>query len=280
MSGDGRGTGMASVRHVTARSALSPSGLEGLDYSLNPYRGCQNGCRYCYSPSVLREERPWGTFVDVRHNIPRVLAKEVRRKRKGIVGISTVTDPYQDRERQDLVTRHCLEVLLRAGWPVSVQTKRALVTRDIDVLRRFPKVDVGMTMTSADEKVKRAYEPGASSPDESFKALEELAAAGIETWVYIAPIVPFVTEETAADIVRRAAKAGVSTVMVDGLRARGRSWESLEPFYESWRPELLDDYRRLKAHGRGYFEGVARDIEAACRDAGIRCRSFVGSDQL
>jgi DNA repair photolyase len=268
------------VREVVARSALQPTALSGMDYTLNPYRGCENGCLYCYAPSILREERPWGTFVDVRRNMPQVLAREIKRRQKGIVGISTVTDPYQPVEKELEVTRHCLEVLLRKNWPVSVQTKSTLVGRDINILKFFTKADVGMTITSVDDDIRRMYEPGTPPAEEQFQVLDGLREAGIYTWVYVAPMVPFVTEDSIDRIVLEARRAGVRKVMFDGLRARGRSWEAMEGFIRSWRPELTDDFKKLKSHGQEHFMGVAKRFEQACDRVDMRGEVVVGRDDL
>ena len=89
------------IREVKCKSALSSSSLPGLDYSLNPYRGCQHNCAYCYVPNVLRIQRKeWGSFVEVKTNIPVVLSKELKKKKPGVVGLSTVTDPYQPIEKK------------------------------------------------------------------------------------------------------------------------------------------------------------------------------------
>ena len=268
------------VKEVVARSALQPSGLEGLDYTLNPYKGCQHDCLYCYSPFILREEREWGTFVDVRRNIPQVLAKEIKKREKGIVGISTVTDPYQPIEKDLEVTRNCLEVLLRKNWPISIHTKSSLVGRDIHLIKLFTKRDLGMTITSVDDEVRRLYEPGTPSADEQFQVLEGFAEAGVYTWVFVGPIVPFVTEDSVNAIVTRAKKAGVGKLMVDGLRARGRSWERMEGFVKKWRPELLDDFKKVKDHGNDHFMKVANRFEKACEALGLRCEVFVGRSDL
>ena len=96
------------INEVKCKSALSLSALPGLNYSLNPYRGCQHNCAYCYVPNVLRIKRTeWGNFVDVKINIPLVLSKELKIKKSGVVGISTVTDPYQPVEKKYMLTRYC-----------------------------------------------------------------------------------------------------------------------------------------------------------------------------
>ncbi|PKK81372.1 MAG: hypothetical protein CVT47_02760, partial [Thermoplasmata archaeon HGW-Thermoplasmata-2] len=123
------------LNEVVCRTALSDSGLEGLDYSLNPYKGCAHGCIYCYAPDITHVERAWGTFVDAKMNVAEVLEQETRTKRRGVVGLGTVTDPYQSLEEKYKLTRKCLEILAKRKWPVCIQTKSALVLRDVDLLK-------------------------------------------------------------------------------------------------------------------------------------------------
>ena len=125
------------VNEITVKSALSKSSLPGLVYALNPYRGCQHACTYCYAPSVLREKRRWGEFVDVKMNLPDALAKDLERLPIGIVGIGTVTDAYQPIEKKYALTRKCLEALLEKDWPISIQTKSDLVLRDLDLIEQL-----------------------------------------------------------------------------------------------------------------------------------------------
>jgi DNA repair photolyase len=272
----------AQVQDVEAKTALQNSGLLGLDYALNPYKGCEHACTYCYSPFILRESRPWGTFVDVRSNLPTILAKELHDKQKGVVGIGTVTDPYQPVEVDTKLTRLCLEVLLRKDWPIVIQTKSALVTRDLDLLSKFTKAEVGMTVTAMDDKARRSYEPLTSPVKAQFKALKKLGDAGIKTWVYVGPIIPFVTEKGLQKLVDAAIDAGVKTIMVDGLRARGDSWDRTEKALAELRPGILEDITtiRRELNGRVYFRKVAANLEVLCRAAGIECRVFVDSDRV
>jgi DNA repair photolyase len=129
------------IKEIQASTAISASGLPGLDFALNPYRGCQHACAYCYSPDVLREARwrEWGDFVDVKKNLPILLSKQ-KNKLSGVVGLGTVTDPYQQAEEKYKITRYCLEQLARSDCTVSIQTKSDLVLRDLDILKKMKKV--------------------------------------------------------------------------------------------------------------------------------------------
>jgi DNA repair photolyase len=179
------------VREITAKGILSKSAIQ--DYALNAYVGCAHDCRYCYARFMQRfsgHAEPWGTFVDAKVNAPELLAREILRKKKGRVWVSGVCDAYQPLERERRLTRRCLEILVEHGWPVTIQTKSPLVLRDLDVLQRAADVEVGFTITTADERVRRAFEPGAPPVAARIEALAALHAAGIATFVMVAPLLP------------------------------------------------------------------------------------------
>ncbi len=252
------------VREVAALSAIVPSKLPGLDYALNPYRGCQTACRYCYAPAVLRDTRPWGAYVEVKRNIPFVLAKEVKRADPGVVGVGTVTDGYQAIEGRYRVTRYCLEVLLRSDWPVSIQTKSSLVLRDVDLLTKFRRKDVGVTITTMDETTRRAIEPYASPAAKRLETLRTLNEAAIETWAFIGPILPLATEHRLEALLSGIADAGTKKVFVDRLRLKEGTWAMLEPSLRGLAEDLPQVYE--KALEGPFF----RDMERAIIDLAAR----------
>ena len=179
------------VKEVYAKSILSKSKVS--DYTINPYVGCEHGCTYCYARFMKRwtgHKEEWGRFVDVKINAIGLLQREIRKKRVGKVWISGVCDPYQPLEKKHELTRNILEVLLKNDWPVTIQTKSPLVLRDTELLRKFGDVEVGLTITTADENVRRIFEPNASPVRERVEAVEELHSVGVKTFVMIAPVLP------------------------------------------------------------------------------------------
>lgn len=257
------------VRQVHVKTALSPSRLKGYDYSLNPYRGCQHACVYCYSPAVLREDRQWGSFVDVKLNLPRVLSREVVRRRKGVVGISTVTDAYQPVEGRYRVTRACLRQLLKKDFPIVIQTKSALVLRDLDLIEKFSDREVGFTITTLDDALASRYEPGASKVEDRLMALEKIGARGVNTWVFLGPVMPYLTDrgDDLEVLISRLAEAGVREVIADRLNYRKGVRERVMRFLREEHSELLGKYRSLPDD---YFEGVMERISRSCRREGLR----------
>ena len=224
---------------MEAKSALNKTGIPGFDYCLNPYIGCRHGCKYCYASFMKRftgHMEEWGEFLDVRGNLPQILEREIRRKKKGIVMVSSVTDPYQRAEETYGVTRRCLMALAKASWPVSILTKSPLVLRDIDVLNYFKDIEVGITITTDSESMRRIIEPGAPPLAERRRAVRELRAAGIPTYAFVGPILPIEDPQSfAAELGHIADKVLLDRMnyigKVRSLYRRKNLTENLEPEY-------------------------------------------------
>jgi len=200
------------IREIKSKSVLSRSQI--YDYALNPYVGCQHSCVYCYAKFMKRftgHRESWGEFVDIKINAPELLAAEVKKKRVGRVWISGVCDPYQPVEEKYMITRRCLEILVEKGWPFTVQTKSPLVLRDIEILKIAKDAEVGFTITTLDEKIRRIFEPGAPPLSKRIEALATLRSEGIKTFAMIAPILP------GADGLVIALKGKVEHVILDRL---------------------------------------------------------------
>lgn len=200
------------VKEVCAKSILSPSKI--YPWVVNPYTGCQHGCSYCYARFMKRvtgHREPWGEFVDVKINAPEVLRVEIKKKRRGRVWVSGVCDPYQPLEAQYRLTRQCLEILVHNSWPVIIQTRSPLVLRDLDILREAPDVEVGLSVTTADDAIRKLFEPGAPPIPDRIRALGELHDAGIRTYAMIAPVLP--GAEGLADLL----KGKIDYVLIDRM---------------------------------------------------------------
>ncbi|MFQ6107551.1 MAG: radical SAM protein [Thermoplasmata archaeon] len=259
------------IGEIDCRTALSHSRLPGLRYALNPYRGCSHGCRYCYASAVLHETRPWGEFVDVKRNLPAVLAKELKRKAGGVVGVGTVTDAYQPVEETYRITRMSLRLLLRSSFPISIQTKSPLVLRDVDILCEFEDVNVGFTLTTLDDKWRLVFEPGAPPPQDRLAAMTELSSRGIRTWAFIGPLLPLVTEEDLQGLVQSIVDAGAHEVLVDRLNLKRDTWEKLEPALRGL--GMRDSWHSIVRKDPGYFKRIETQVFNICKAKGINCLS-------
>ena len=215
------GGGGPVVREIACRSALSRSRIPGATYCVNPFVGCSHACRYCYASFMKRftgHEERWGAFVDVRVNAPEVLAAQLERARPAPVLLSTVTDPYQPLEERYRVTRRCLEHLLRRRFPVDVLTKSPLVLRDLDLLEGAEGVAVGLSVTTDDDGVRKAFEPGAPPVEARLGALRELRSRGVETYAFVGPLLPMDPERLAG-----ALGPWVDRVYVDRMNYAGKT---------------------------------------------------------
>lgn len=230
------------IREIRAKGILSVSQV--YDYALNPYVGCAHECVYCYAKFMKRftgHKERWGDFVDVKTNAPELLAREVKKKRVGRVWVSGVCDPYQPLEKKYGLTGKCLEILAANGWPFTVQTKSDLVVRDIEILKRAKECEAGFTITTADDSIRKIFEPGASPITRRIAALGVLHAAGIRTFAMIAPVLP------GAEGLVRGLKGKVDYVIIDRLnynyanqayRQHGLEWAAADGFFSGKIAEL------------------------------------------
>jgi len=179
------------IKEIQSKTILSASKV--YPYVINPYTGCQHNCLYCYAHFMKRftgHKEPWGQFVDVKVNAADLLRREIPKKKPHRVWISGVCDPYQPLEGKYRLTRQCLEILAQNNWPVTVQTRSPLVLRDIDILKKGRDFEVGLSITTTDDNIRKLFEPAAPPIKERVRALDELHRAGIRTYAMIAPMLP------------------------------------------------------------------------------------------
>ena len=261
---------MVIVREILCKSILSPCRISDIPYSVNPYVGCQHGCAYCYARFMLKyhpHPEPWGTFVDAKTNAPKILAEQLGRVKPKLVLLSSVTDPYQPIEAKLQLTRRCLEQLLDFNFPVSILTKSSLVTRDIDLFKQFPSREVGLTITTLDEEVRKNFEPMASPIEERLKALATLKESSVPTYAFLGPILPILSEASLENLVERLREVGVGRVLVDRLNIKAGNWATIRNVLEQCYGSLLPEFQRaLFVDGEYYLrvkERLSRMLESA-----------------
>lgn len=191
------------IQEIRIKSILSKSGIPGADYCINPYIGCYHGCNYCYATFMRKytgHMEKWGSFVDVKINAPEVLRRQLRNGTRGNVIISSVTDAYQPIENRYKLTRQCLEVLLEFQIPADILTKSPLVLRDLDLLKRFKDIEVGITITTDNDEIRRIFEPKAPPIETRIDTLKTLYKNGIRTYAFIGPLLPMNPEVLSEEI--------------------------------------------------------------------------------
>jgi DNA repair photolyase len=205
----------------TARKVITRNASPDIsfDRSINPYRGCEHGCIYCFARPThaylgLSPGLDFESKLFMKPDAPELLERELsaRNYTPRTIAIGTNTDPYQPIERRYQVMRRILEVLERAGHPVGIVTKSNLVVRDLDILSRMAKrnlVRVGISVTTMDTQLARAMEPRAPTPSRRLDALRQLAEAGVPTTVMVAPVIPAINDAEIERILDAAAACGV-----------------------------------------------------------------------
>jgi len=242
------------VKELHAKTILSKSKV--LDYTINPYVGCEHGCTYCYARFIKRftgHTEEWGQFVDVKINAPSLLQHEIRKKKTGRVWISGLGDPYQPLEREYELTRRCLEILARHGWPVTIQTKSSLVLRDIELLKKFKRLEVTFSIATADENIRRLFEPNSPSLRERIEALEKMHSEGVKTSAMIAPMLP------GAEGLALQLRGIVDHVLIDRM-----NYHYADRVYRRYNLEYA-----MTEH---FFAEKKRELAGAFEKEGIRCQ--------
>jgi DNA repair photolyase len=273
----------------------------GFDRSINPYRGCEHGCVYCFARPThanmgLSAGLDFESKLFVKPDAPELLERELSAPKYSprVIAIGTNTDPYQPIERKYEVMRGILEVLDRAGHPVGIVTKSALVLRDIDILARMARrnlVKVALSVTSLDGKLARVMEPRAATPTRRLDAVRRLSEAGIPTSVMVAPVIPAINDMEIERILDAAAAAGAKEAgyvllrLPLEVRDLFREWVT-ENFPDRARHvfKLIRDMRGGKDYDAKWGERmtgsgpiawmIGRRFEAACERLGLNRRKL------
>ncbi len=258
------------VREKLCKTALSKTAVSSYDFTINPYTGCEHSCSYCYANFMRRFsghlQDAWGTFVDVKVNLLDVLSRELPKRTGGVIWLSSVCDPYQPLERKYRLTRGAIELILGyRKFSLSILTKNALVLRDLDLLKRMNhRVDVGFTITTFNGNAQLFFEPHSSPVQERIAALGRLSGEGIDTWVFVAPMLPLVTEQGLEQGLRQLSEVHVKRLLTDRYNARGMIIKQTLQAYEKWRPGLnLEEVWRLLWNGDDYYRQLDRKIARA-----------------
>ena len=281
-----------------ARSVISTNDSPDIPHgaSVNPYRGCEHGCIYCFArPSHaylgLSPGLDFETKIFAKKNAAAILKKELAhpRYKPQTIALGINTDSYQPSERRLKVTREMLEVLCQCNHPVSLVTKSALIERDLDLLTPMAENDLvkaAVSITSLDNELTRKMEPRAAAPYRRLKVIENLARAGIPTAVLIAPIIPAITDLEIEDILKQARDAGakhagyvvlrlpheLKEVFTDWLHEQMplRAKKTLSLLRQLHGGKLYDSSFHTRQRGQGiYAEMIASRFHVACKRLGL-----------
>lgn len=271
----------ATYTEIECKAALNRVTGMPFSWSLNPYRGCVHACHYCYARAThayygLDAGHDFESKIFVKTNLVEVLRKELARSSwaREQVAIGTATDAYQPAEGRYLLTRRALLALHAVHNPVGIVTKSTLILRDLDILSDLAKVArvrVYLTITTVDRELWRSIEPGTPPPVQRLKALARLKAAGIETGVLMAPVLPGITDSwESIDAVATAARAHGATIFhASPLRLAPLVREHYFGWVEQHTPELLARYERayLGVNAPEAYQTAIEERVATIREA-------------
>lgn len=279
---------LVEFRTLKVRSILNKSVSKRQHYfshSINPYRGCEFACRYCYARYThefmeLRDPELFERRIFIKQNAAWLLRQELRRVRPGEeIAIGTATDPYQPIERRALVTRSILEVLAgQSGLRIGIITKSTLIERDIPLLQRLAarnQLTLHLTITTPSTELARILEPRAPRPDLRFQTVQRLRQAGLRTGILCCPLLPGITDTPSAldAMVSRAREANASFFAAQPLFLKPCSRETFLRFIREYFPELEASYHKrydVEAFvSKAYRKRMADLVYAATRKHGL-----------
>lgn len=249
------------VRLCSRQPLLQPCSLEGHDYQLDPYIGCEHLCCYCYA--LKKAETDWKSEILTYRDLTFALERELLALEPQRIYMGWSSDPYQRAEETCLQTRRALELFAQRGFSVCVLTKSGLMSHDADLLARMPGSSAGISIAFQDERVRRAFEANAPPNQQRIEALAALKAAGISTYALICPVMPFITD-VATLIERVAPHADTIYIYALSMEDEGdQNWRNLRSILERNYPDLSKRYRQIAfSTEHPYWAGLRKDLEA------------------
>lgn len=263
------------IKEIICKSALTKSGVSGMTFSLNPYIGCEHSCIYCYATFIRKwrdHKEEWGKIIEVKINICEQLRKEIKRKR-GIVCIGTIGDPYQPIELKYSLTRKAIEILKEYNIEFEILTKSHLILRDLTILKDYPKATCEITLTTLNDKVRRIFEPKASPVKERMRAVEFLIKNNIYTVLFFGPILPYFSdkEEEIRKIFNFGREVGVKEILCDSLNYFSQKLKIILKNI-SLDKRAVDYYLTISKDYQGYVNNLRKKILEISKDYKIPIR--------
>jgi DNA repair photolyase len=254
------------------KQIITRSNLPAADYVINPYIGCQHSCIYCYADFMKRftghTGEKWGDFVDIRINAHKTIKNKSYGNKSILIG--SVTDPYQPIESKYKITRNILEKLVLFQPNLGILTKSKLIKRDIELLKKFTNLRIGVSLNTINDNISKCLEPHASSANSRISTLKELYNAGLKTYLFISPIFPDLTDFK--ELVEKV-HPFVYEVAFENLNIRPNNRKAVYSFVKKHMPNNFKLYSELKPDC-SYWNNYEKQIIDFCMLRKIRFRIF------
>lgn len=262
---------------IEVNDYLSKSNLPVCDFVINPYVGCPNACRYCYACFMKRftgHLEPWGTFIDIKKCSKKISSKRLSGKS---VFLSSVTDCYNKFEEKYKVTRNILEQLQFIDCDVTISTKSELIIRDLDLLKKFPRLKVAMSINTLDENFKDDMD-NASSITERLCSLKTLHKEGIYTVLFMSPIFPYITDFKA---IIDSSKDFIDEYWFENLNLRGSYKKTILEYINDKYPQYIDEYNEIyKNRNMSYWNDLSYEIDKYCKKTKVKYINYFYHEKL
>lgn len=247
-----------------AKSIITKSNIPTIDFVINPYTGCQHGCVYCYAEFMIRfsghKGEKWGTFLDIKkYDLNRINPAKYNGKK---ILLSSVTDPYLPLENKYQNTKKILKSLVGTTADIQILTKSKLVTRDIELFKQVKNIKVGISISSLDEEFSKIIERAASKPRERLEAIKKIHEKGVQTYIFISPIFPGITDYK--EIIKETADFS-DEYSFENLNFRPHNISRIHKIIEACNPELLSRYKEIQKD-RTYWDLLETKIVDYCEE--------------
>ena len=262
------------IKEIKAKSIIVKTNLPEGDFVINPYIGCQHGCKFCYARFMKRftdHKEAWGCFVDVKINASDLIPIDTKKYKNKWITIGSVTDAYQPIEKKYKLTRQILEKLIPLQPKIDILTKSDLVLRDIDLLKQFKHCIAAVSLAFLDEKNRKKLEPLACSVEKRINTLKKLYKAEIQTALFISPIFPELTNWK--KLINKT-KNFVDEYWFENLNLYPSIRKNIYDFLKKDYPELVERYKEIYAKNSDYWQKQEKEIKVFCKNKKINCRIY------
>ena len=269
---------MIAITERAAANMISKTKVPAGDYAVNPYIGCPHKCLYCYADYMRRwtsHSEKWGDFLDVKRCSKKINVSRLENK---TIIFSSSTDAYNPFEKKYRITREILEQLVHANAKITILTKSDLLLRDIDLFKKMPRVQAGVSLNTLDDCVRKALEPRAASIEKRLDAVKTLHNSGIRTHIFLSPMFPGITDFK--KIIQSCARF-TDEFWFENLNLRGSFRPAVLRYINEKHQSLAPLYNDIyKFKNTGYWRGIKNDIAQFCQKNGIQYRDYFYHEKI